>query len=731
MRVSHFVTLLSGGVGIESVSPTLLDTPADATYPSNVYARSVWALRAWAGYLFAGTGDSAHNVTAPPIWNTTDGSTWSDTDGVTFADHQIDRFVLTGGVLWIPGHDPTSGTLGNLYSHVSANTWNKSTPATLSACAHVYDMLHDGTYLWAAVGASSGSNSIRRSSDNGATWSGYAAPGSGMDVTPTRAWTFFTIDGTLYASTNYAYYTSPPAWSAYNDPWVNTVKWNGSAWVTSGVQFAPNDTLQVQYTEVEPEVFEISSVGRIAKAVTFGSRVFYIVGQTVTDHDFSPTNLYSVTAALTPTRLTFMGGAKVHDLLVHNNACYALCNELVGDTYTTTVYVTSDGTNWTGALTFRHSDTYTYARCMQFFGGELYLGYACYYDAEGAGAGKIVRTSSQVIILFGGGVTATAPTITNTTLDAATYGAAYSDFVEATGTAPITYAVTSGSLPTGLSLNASTGEISGTLTVPSTEQTVTSTTANFTITATNAGGSDDQAYTLTLNHTFASYATMLANASIARGWWRNAITSGTSVPNAGSVGSALDGTLSIGGGAIAQTGQLGANQAIDFDGATSSGTVINCGNNAGVQGLEEFILFALCKPDTAGGSNAGRIIEKGGEWSLRFSNATRAITSTVFSTGNGSSASTTAVSNAAWGTVAMKYTHAGDKTPRMYINAAEVTYSSAPTAATGTRTSNTNAVTIGNVTGRTVAFDGLIDEVLVLASVNVTHITNLNTLSGV
>lgn len=61
-------------------------------------------------------------------------------------------------------------------------------------------------------------------------------------------------------------------------------------------------------------------------------------------------------------------------------------------------------------------------------------------------------------------------------LTAGINGTAYSTSVEATGTS-ITYAVTSGALPTGLSLNSSSGLISGTPTVAN--------TFNFTITATN------------------------------------------------------------------------------------------------------------------------------------------------------------------------------------------------------------------------------------------------------
>ncbi|ATQ44118.1 putative Ig domain-containing protein [Caulobacter mirabilis] len=89
-------------------------------------------------------------------------------------------------------------------------------------------------------------------------------------------------------------------------------------------------------------------------------------------------------------------------------------------------------------------------------------------------------------------LTVTAPTITvsPTTLPNGTTATAYSQTVTATGgTAPRTFSVTSGTLPTGLSLDGATGAISGTLTAAN--------TYNFTITATdNLGFIGSRAYTV-------------------------------------------------------------------------------------------------------------------------------------------------------------------------------------------------------------------------------------------
>lgn len=72
------------------------------------------------------------------------------------------------------------------------------------------------------------------------------------------------------------------------------------------------------------------------------------------------------------------------------------------------------------------------------------------------------------------------PSIVTTALSGGIVGTAYSQTLVATGTAPITWAVTSGALPSGLLLNATTGVISGTPT--------TAGTPSFTVSATNAAG---------------------------------------------------------------------------------------------------------------------------------------------------------------------------------------------------------------------------------------------------
>ena len=82
------------------------------------------------------------------------------------------------------------------------------------------------------------------------------------------------------------------------------------------------------------------------------------------------------------------------------------------------------------------------------------------------------------------------PTITTDTLPDGKVGEAYSQTLTATGTTPITWSISNGTLPDGLKLTGNTGEISGTPTAEG--------TATFTVKATNSAGSNTKELSITI-----------------------------------------------------------------------------------------------------------------------------------------------------------------------------------------------------------------------------------------
>jgi hypothetical protein len=89
-------------------------------------------------------------------------------------------------------------------------------------------------------------------------------------------------------------------------------------------------------------------------------------------------------------------------------------------------------------------------------------------------------------------LTPSAPSIVNTSpLPAATIGVSYLVTLTATGTTPVTWSITSGTLPAGLSLDSALGKISGTPTATG--------TATFTAQAANSVGSNSKVFALAVN----------------------------------------------------------------------------------------------------------------------------------------------------------------------------------------------------------------------------------------
>ena len=110
--------------------------------------------------------------------------------------------------------------------------------------------------------------------------------------------------------------------------------------------------------------------------------------------------------------------------------------------------------------------------------------------------GTAVITATTLDGLFTASCTVTVnapdapPTITTDTLPDGKVGEAYSQTLTATGTTPITWSISNGTLPDGLKLTGNTGEISGTPTAEG--------TATFTVKATNSAGSNTKELSITI-----------------------------------------------------------------------------------------------------------------------------------------------------------------------------------------------------------------------------------------
>ena len=144
-----------------------------------------------------------------------------------------------------------------------------------------------------------------------------------------------------------------------------------------------------------------------------------------------------------------------------------------------------------------------------------------------------------------------------------------------TGGAVVSYAVTSGSLPTGINLNTTTGELTGTPTAlyPS---------ASVTITATNTGGTQDITFNITVNDVAPS---ALAYGSATYSWEKNqTVVSETPTSSGGPVVSyaVTSGSLPSGINLNTTTGELSGTSTVVYSTASVTITATNTGGSDSV-----------------------------------------------------------------------------------------------------------------------------------------------------
>lgn len=165
------------------------------------------------------------------------------------------------------------------------------------------------------------------------------------------------------------------------------------------------------------------------------------------------------------------------------------------------------------------------------------------------------------------GTVQTPPSWSDQTLGIITKASAYSDGVSATGTSPITYSVYSGSLPSSITLNTSTGAITGT--------TAASGSYSFTIRATNSWGYVEKAFSGTIYEvpawTDSSIANMIYGQAYSDGVTASGYPAVTYSVSAGALPSGI--TLNSSTGAITGTSSTAGSYSFTIKAENAAGSV--------------------------------------------------------------------------------------------------------------------------------------------------------------
>lgn len=165
------------------------------------------------------------------------------------------------------------------------------------------------------------------------------------------------------------------------------------------------------------------------------------------------------------------------------------------------------------------------------------------------------------------GTVQTPPSWSDQTLGIITQGVSYSDGVSATGTASIVYSIYSGALPAGLSLNSSTGAITGT--------TGATGSYSFTIRATNSWGYVEKAFSGTIYQIPAWTDSTIANMIYGQAYSDSVAASGyptvTYSISAGALPSGI--TLNTSTGAISGTSTTAGSYSFTIKAENAAGNV--------------------------------------------------------------------------------------------------------------------------------------------------------------
>lgn len=188
-------------------------------------------------------------------------------------------------------------------------------------------------------------------------------------------------------------------------------------------------------------------------------------------------------------------------------------------------------------------------------------------------------------------------------------------------------------------------------------------------------------------------------------------TAGTNEPNAGSLGSAVD--MTITSTTLGQTGKLGVNEAYLFDGANSR---LQAANNATLAGKLAWEYVFLLNPSSAGEVNTGAFFwwGNGGEFLMVFNSIISQLACFLTNTTPATITTTTTTGLTAdtWATLFVAYDDAGDRKIHIRKGVAgavtEYGYGAQP-ALTGTYKAQTGVLSLFNRSDQGRTFAGLAD----------------------
>jgi hypothetical protein len=372
-----------------------IETPYFDDYPTGeaIYARNPWDLQVFDGRLYIGAGNSANDGPAPnagpvrlvsyePVSRRFRRERRID-------DEQVDRFVVLGGKLWIPGDDARQRwDWGNVYRYDPQRWWRSwQKLRRIPRAIHVNDLAEQDGLLYAALGAievlpgrergDAWGSAVAVSDDGGARWRTIGLGGI-------RSHALLPVGGDLYAldvllAPRHSDGLAASRWAETYAPTFERVAED---------RFQPRPdlgrTIWFPATELEP------FAARLARVTRLGERALYLGAYLNNHHQGLGFGLYVAEPkqgfdgyGFRVRRLPIPSEARPTDILVRDERILVLLNRPCRDgNFRVSVLETTDLDalgDWRERLWFTAP---TFARAFEELDGDLYFALGSEIESE-------------------------------------------------------------------------------------------------------------------------------------------------------------------------------------------------------------------------------------------------------------------------------------------------------------------------------------------------------------
>ena len=347
----------------------VLGIPLKERYPSRkrIYARNIWEVTEYNGKVYLGGGNSSNQGPAanagPVPVICYDPATARFSPVYTVNEEQIDRIIVHGDTLYIPGHDLRGpGNFGTVYSYTDKDYW--SLLSTIPGTAHVYDLAFWDGKIFAALGTRK-QDSIAVSADDGITW-------RKLSTQSPRIYSFVNVGGKLFATGTF-----------YLPEVRKYLKKEFDFKEKSIFEYRPDSTFAAREDLQFPEILFPGAIRpgipryKIYRSLQFKGKTVYIGASVHNDHQAVPVGLFFASSFdkenVDTAQINMPENAVPRDIAINNSRIFVLADYWAEGQKQVAIFSSSDLKTWNEVFFFTTAAS-LFGRAFCFLENTVYIG---------------------------------------------------------------------------------------------------------------------------------------------------------------------------------------------------------------------------------------------------------------------------------------------------------------------------------------------------------------------